>query len=42
MSLFRRLVAELGLAEPGQAGLVVRGFRDQKEVNLPSATVVIT
>lgn len=40
VSLFRRLVAELGLAEPGEPGLVVRGFREHAEANLPSATVV--
>lgn len=38
--LFRRIVAPLGLAEPGQPGLIVRGFQQQEAQSEPSITVV--
>lgn len=40
VALFRRLVVELGLAQGGEAGLVVRGFRDDLAANMPSIRVV--
>jgi len=38
--LLRRLANSLGLAEVGQMGLIVRGFRLDRRENQPSVTVV--
>lgn len=38
--LLRRLAGSLGLAEAGQMGLIVRGFRTDPRENQPSVTVV--
>jgi len=40
VELFRRLVTGMGLAQGGEAGLVVRGFRDDLAANMPSIRVV--
>ncbi|MEM7199471.1 MAG: pyruvate kinase [Planctomycetota bacterium] len=38
--LVREIARETGLAQPGQAALIVRGFRDHPDRNLPTVTVV--
>jgi pyruvate kinase len=38
--LARRVTLELGLAEPGQYVLLVRGFSSRPELNTPSVTAI--